>query len=201
MMQRFLIVVWCAVASCLPQAALAEREDGLYGAVVPKGAAFVRVLGASSESLTILGRKVPTTELPEDVYVAFAPGVLPEAKDGAHYTVFEAAGQVLSVVEEPARDKPGKVYLSMVNLGSELPAALSVADGGPEVLGDVAVGAAATRAVNPLSVTLGVSYGSDATTFYVVLRRGQNLSFVVLPDGSVEMIKDTYGPVFAEAGQ
>ncbi len=172
--------------------AAAELEDGLYGAAVPSDAVFVRQIGGLDAAPTLFGRTFTVDELPEATYVAISASALDGAEPGAHYTVLAEAGG-LTVIEEPARPNPSKVYLFLLNEAG--PAAqLNVAGGGATVIDPTRAGAIGSRAVNPLAVTLSVQAGAMVEEFDVILRRGVNITFVVA-DGRVQLIENQFGPV------
>lgn len=193
-MKRLRFVVGLAFA-CWSSVASAETENGLYGAAVPKDAVFIRALGVTPTAWELFGRTLPGEVLPDGVFVAFAPSHVAQAEPGAHYSVVRSDDGTTAVIQEPDRDQPSKVHLSLLNMGAT-DAALSVANGGPQVLGGVKRNTARTRGVNPVAVTLTVDADGVASEFDVVLRRKQNLTFVVHPSGHFEIIEDTYGPVF-----
>ncbi|MEM7471169.1 MAG: hypothetical protein AAF340_07435 [Pseudomonadota bacterium] len=197
-MKRFGILFGAALVS-LSGFACAETEDGLYGASVPAGAVFVRVLGEAREPINILGRAVDAAEMPKNVFVAFPASALKTAEPGAHYSIAKSnRGWV--TIEEPDRDKKSKVYLSVINVDAGS-ASLSVAQSGPQLVDVVSAGGAGTRAVNPVSATLSATSDGSQTEFDVVLRRKQNITFVMRAGGIVELVDDTYGPVFEALAQ
>lgn len=173
---------------------VAEIEDGLYGAAVPADAIFVRQLGGLDAPVTVFGTSLGEAELPEAVYVAIPASALDGVTPGGHYTVITGADGA-QIIEEPGRDDPAKVNLFVLNTGAA-PAGLAVADGGPTVIAPTPAGAMATRAVNPLSVTLAVETGEMSESFDVVLRRGVDLTFWVSGDG-VTLIEHQFGPVLS----
>ena len=184
-----------AIAS-LATAAFAEKEDGLYGAALPKDAIFVRAIDLAEPSYYLFGRTIPGDKLPDGTFVAFAPELLPEATPGAHYSLVAGENALPFVIEEGPRDNPAKVQLSLLNIDASN-ATLAVAGGGPEVVADVTEGSVGARWVNPVSVTLEARI-DDAETAQidVTLRRKQHMTILARADGSVELLEDTYGPIF-----
>ena len=76
-----------------------------------------------------------------------------------------------------------------------------VANGGAlEVISNTAFGSANMRAVNPIKAELSVVQAPNQTTlgtFEVLLRRGEDLSFIVTNDG-VELVPTSYGAVITD---
>ena len=193
-MTRFTTLMLGATLGALTSTAHADTEDALYGAPVPADAVFIRLIGEMDAPLFILGRGFTAEELPEAVYSAISASLLDGAQAGAHYTVL--TGPVgAQLIEEPGRDDPAKVHLFLLN-ADVADARMQVADGGPVVIEDTAQGAIASRAVNPLSVTLEVETANDTEAFDVVLRQGVNVTFLVA-DGDVTLIEHAFGPVIA----
>ena len=183
------------LCAALPSAGHAD-DSALYAQPAPADAAFVRFIGFEP------GSRVPfeglTFDVPDQIttsYVAVSAARLPSTQSGAYVTVLQGADGTLRRVDEPARPGRAKVHLVVVNAGTG-PVTLSTADGAMHVVSGVAAGEAGSRAVNPVSVSLGVFTDGDTPlrTFDVALRRGQNLSFVV--DGTdVHLIENSFGPV------
>ncbi len=189
------LVLGSLTVACLGSSAVAEAEDGLYGSAVPEDAIFVRAVGVDAPNFDVLGRKLTHEELPDGIFVAFAPEILPLGVPNAHYSVFTGSENSPIVIKEADRAKPSKVYLTLINLDADA-AALAVAGGGPDVIANVAAGEAASRGVNPVNVTLEARVAETSQEVEITLQRKQHMTFVVRADGSVEVLKDTYGPVF-----
>ncbi len=198
-MKRMVVLVGLALGGASGGVS-AEIEDGLYGAAVPENAVFVRTIDTAEVSYDLFGVMVPSAELPDGVFVAFAPEALPSATPGAHYTVVATKSDPAVVIEEPNRDNPSKVYLSLLNVDAS-EATLAVAGGGPDIISGVGTGQAGARGVNPISVSLQARVDGMVTEVDVVLRRKQNLTFVTRANGSVKVINDVYGPVFEGAAK
>lgn len=191
-MTRFTTLMLGAALGALTFTAHADTEDALYGAPVPSDAVFIRLIGEMDAPLFILGRGFTSEELPEAVYTAISASLLDGAQAGTHYTVL--TGPVgAQLIEEPGRDDPAKVHLFLLNADAA-DARMLVADGGPVVIDVTAQGAIASRAVNPLSVTLAVETADNLEAFDVVLRQGVNVTFLV-SDGDVTLIEHQFGPV------
>ena len=190
---RMISILAVLLATVTTSTAVAEQEDGLYGAPVPSDAVFIRRFGGLDGPQTIFERTFPEGALPDGVYVAISASALEGAEPGAHYSVLQTTGEDFELISEPARNDPTKVHLFLLN-GGEAPARLSVASGGPMVIDDTISGEIDSRAVNPVSVSLRVEAGALVQDFEVVLRRGQNITFLVA-DGEIRLIENTFGPV------
>jgi hypothetical protein len=111
-------------------------------------------------------------------------------------SVLQAKDGVQSIIIEGPRTRQSKVALLLVN-GTEKQLELRLADGSALVIENVSPKSAGQRGVNPVAIALGV-FESGATqpiaTFDVVLRRGQNVSFVADQTG-VRMIENQFAEV------
>ncbi|MBO9401197.1 alginate O-acetyltransferase AlgF [Shimia sp. R9_3] len=184
-------------AAILP---LRAEEAALYEAPAPEDAVFVRVLAefdAADKAITFAGQHLPRGETPADTYVAISAANLSGVRAGSYYSL--AAGSSAPVViEEPARETAAKVHLILVNTATD-PVRLIVPTRETEVIAAVTEGAAASRAVNPIAVTLAVQRVSDGAllgTFDLSLSRGQNMSFIASAD-SARLIENSFGPVLS----
>lgn len=194
------IVVAALMCCGLPSVTLAENEDALYGAPVPEGAVFLRALAPLDPQFEIFGQRLEATALASGAFasgafVAIAPDVLPSVPPGAHYSVHLSTGGDLIATQEPDREDPTKVALTLLNVDAPW-AELRVAGGGPVVIAKTPANDAKARGVNPVQVTLEVVTDTTTTAFDVTLRRKQNLTFVARAGQPPEMIIDTYGPVY-----
>lgn len=193
-------VLGSLAVACLGSSTVAETEDGLYGVAVPADAIFVRAVGVDTPTFDVLGRSLTNEELPDGIFVAFAPEALPLGVPNAHYSVFIGSEDMPIVIKEANRENPSKVYLTLINLDAD-DASLAVAGGGPDVIANVGTGEAASRGVNPVSVTLEARVAETSQEVEIKLARKQHMTFVARADGSVEVLKDTYGPVFEGASK
>lgn len=179
-------------------AATSHADDtALYAEPAPADAAFVRFIGfAPGTAVDFAGVRFAVPQETATSYVAVSSARLNDVASGTYVSVLPGeAGAALRRVDEPARDSRSKVHLLVLNASAE-PVHLSTADGAMQVVGQVAPGQAASRAVNPVAVSLGL-FGADETvlgTYDVTLRRGQNLSFVVDASGT-RLIENSFGPV------
>ena len=114
------------------------------------------------------------------------------AVPGTFYT-FVGQTSNAPLIAEPGREKNGKVHLIFVN-ASGAPARLLIQDNGAEVIAWTNPGEAASRAVNPVTVTLAVDGQEGIMPVEARLRRGQNVSILVT-DGNARIVPDAFGPV------
>lgn len=191
-MKRISSLVLSMALAASGSIAQAETEDGLYGAVLPDDALFVRRIGEIATPADVFGHVLTVSDLPEATYVALSAGALDGGTPGAHYSLLATeSGTVL--LREPVRADRSKVTLFLLNTASSQ-AQIVVADDGPTVIGATPQGQIASRAVNPLAVTLSVITDGASQDFKVVLRQGVNLTFVASDDGA-RMIENRFGPV------
>ena len=171
-------------------------DASLYAEPAPADAAFVRFIGFEpGASVEFEGVRFTVPDEKETSYVAVSSARMQATQSGAFVSVLPGQTDGLDRIDEPAREGRSRVHLIVVN-ASSAPVHLRTADGAMAVVEDVAPGASASRAVNPVSVSLGL-FGAEAQaldTFDVALRRGQNLSFVVDEHG-VRLIENSFGPV------
>jgi hypothetical protein len=173
--------------------ASAEAADNaLYGAPLPDDAAFVRWLDAPEGSNRMaFGAAFGPAAQDDTAYAAVSAAHVSGAVAGGYYSIIN--GQT---VVEPARTDATKVHLILLN-ADDSPARIMVADKDMQVIGDTAPGAAASRAVNPISVALAIvdaTSGAELGRFDVALRRNQNITFLV-HNGQVDMIQNGFGAV------
>lgn len=179
-------------------AATSHADDtALYAEPAPADAAFVRFIGfASGTVVDFAGVRFEVPRETATSYVAVSSARLSDVAVGAYVSVLPGEGDAaVRRIDEPARDSRSKVHLLVLNASAE-PVHLSTVDGAMQVVGAVAPGQSASRAVNPVSVSLGLFGANDQAlgSYDVTLRRGQNLSFVVDANGAT-VIENSFGPV------
>lgn len=166
-------------------------DNTLYDAPPPDDAAFLRWIetGDAPEIFGIEGLGADGA--------AFYP-VSAAATDGAEagrfYTAARDASGAVQVLTEPDRQDRSKVHLTLINMG-DAPAQLVVAGQDLMVIGATPVNATASRAVNPVEVALQLvtDEGEVLGRFDLVLRRGQDLTFVARAD-KAELVENRFGP-------
>jgi hypothetical protein len=189
-MYRHIVAAFVIAFSAMVSAP-AKADDALYGAAVPEDAVFLRQFG-NPDGTRVFGRSFRADELPDETFVAISASALSGAVPGTFYSVVGQASNA-PLIAEPGREKNGKVHLVLVN-ASGAPARLLIQDNGAEVIAWTNPGEAASRAVNPVTVTLAVEGQTGTTPVEAKLRRGQNVSILVT-DGSARIVPDAFGPV------
>ena len=189
-----------AAAAILATASSAGANDeALYGAAVPEDAVFVRFLtDRPTKDLTAFGWTFePGSE--QTSYSVVSSALLSEAPASQFSTVVVMAEGEDIIISEPDRTSASKVHLLLLNATEN--AVSLVANGGAlEVISNTAFGSANMRAVNPIKAELSVVQAPNQTTlgtFEVLLRRGEDLSFIVTNDG-VELVPTSYGAVITD---
>lgn len=188
-------VLAATLSATLPSLSLAD-DAALYAEPAPADAAFVRFIGfAPGAKVDFAGLSFDIPQEAPNSYIAVSSARLTNIDSGAYLSILPAQDGTLRRVDEPARETRSKVHLLVINAGTDA-VTLSTADGAMAVVQNVTPGAAASRAVNPVAVSLGVfsAPGAPLDTFDVALRRGQNLSFVVT-ESNVHLIENSFGPV------
>jgi hypothetical protein len=178
-------------------AAMAD-DAALYDEAAPADAVFLRVLSDTGEpqrQVEFAGVQLSLGADLLDTYVAISAAHLTGVAAGDYYSI--AAGPLGPwAIEEPARETAAKVHLVLVNAGPE-PVRLIAPSQGLEVVARLEPGEAASRAVNPVEITLAVERIRDRAVlgrFDVRLSRGQNLTFVAA-GASARVIENRFGPV------
>ncbi len=180
----------CLIVSliCSPISLAADEE--LYDAPPPDDAAFVRWIGKEAAP-SVLG--LVSIDSEGSVYRPVSAAVSEDLKEGAFYSAaMDASGQLV-VLQEPSRSDRTKVHLLLVNLSDQAVRVILVGKN-LVVIEETGVNSTGIRAVNPVKVELRVETvsGSPLGTFEVVLRRGQNLTFVAR-NGQAELIENRFG--------
>ncbi|MEM9046993.1 MAG: alginate O-acetyltransferase AlgF [Pseudomonadota bacterium] len=175
----------------LGSASTFAADNALYDTPPPDDAAFVRWVGLGSQH-PVFGI-APATHI-ADVYRPVSAAATNGAQPGTYYTAAAGPDGRVLLIEEPGREDRSKVHLFLVNLGSS-PVRVAVTDQDMVVIDDTATGAAASRAVNPVSANLSLvtANGQTLASFDVTLRRGQNLTFVA-HDDTARLIENSFGP-------
>ena len=185
-----------ATAGLLLAAQAYADDTSLYAETPPEDAAFVRFIGfEGTETAQFSGRDFDLRNVDENAYLPVSVSTLNGVAAGSFLSVLKDQDQT-KVIEEAARDTRAKVHLFLVN-GTDTPLDLRLADNTATVLDGIETGLSGTRAVNPVSVSLGVfpdKGTAPIAVFDVTLKRGQNVSFVADASG-VQMIENTFGPV------
>lgn len=184
--------------SALAIPAAAQDDDALYDPAPPPGAAFVRVINATTDKAAATIGGGPDTEIgigEATPYAVVSDDTVPvtlgdrsadvPAADGSFVTVVvRPDGDPLVLVDE-ANENRGKAMITLYNL-TDAPLSLKTEDGSIEVLEAVAPGASASRAVNPLSIGFKV-YDGDSSVADVAkadLRGGKAYAVVVTENTS-----------------
>lgn len=166
-------------------------DNTLYDAPPPDDAAYLRWIesGDAPEILGVRGLG-PDGAVFHPVSAAATDG----AEAGRFYTAARDASGAVQVLAEPERQDRSKVHLTLLNMG-EAPAQLVVDGQDLMVIGATPVNAAASRAVNPVNVTLQLitDNGTVLGHFDLALRRGQDLTFVARAD-KAELVENRFGP-------
>ncbi|MEM8579319.1 MAG: alginate O-acetyltransferase AlgF [Pseudomonadota bacterium] len=174
---------------------VAAADSGLYPEAAPEDAAFVRFVGLDVPSVDFDGHRFTLDPEASDAYIPVSAARLDAVAPGSFLTVTSGPDGPRAIAEGPRPDR-SKIYLFVIN-ASDTPVSLQVAEGEVPVITDIAGGQAGSRAVNPVQITFAVVSDADAAplgTFDVTLKRGQNLSFFVGPDGA-RVIPHRFGPV------
>lgn len=191
-----LFVSTACLAACLSTEARAV-DTSLYAEAAPEDASFVRFVGFDTSETPVFGGKTfGLTEVKPGAYIPVSSGLLKDVAAGSYASVVRTPEGRVEVITETPRSRDGKVSIFLVN-ASNAPLDLRLADNAAAVIEDVESGASGMRAVNPVSVSLGVFMpGAEAPieTFDVTLQRGQNLTFLAT-DADVSLIKHSFGPV------
>ncbi|WP_195821357.1 hypothetical protein [Roseobacter sp. MH60115] len=185
-----LLITSCAAAFTLmlPLPGSANAEDALYGARLPEDAVFIRWL-APTVSAKAFGADFDAEVSNTREYVPVSNAVLDGAEAGRFYSLIGD-----QIIPEPPRDDATKVHLVLLNADST-PARLIVSANETEVIGATTAGQARSRGVNPVQAELSVvTDAGPLATFDLSLRRGQNLTFVVVGD-TVTLIENKFAPV------
>ncbi len=154
-------------------AALAGQDEGLYDAVPPEGAAFVRFIhaqpeisevppivnGKSRDGIKFGGVKPYGVVMGGKVSLEFGPAKLDfDAEAKGYYTVI-LQNNALRVVKDPEATDDLKAQIIVYNLTSRDDISLKTADGKVSVIGPVKAGEVLDRAVNPIKVSFAVYSG------------------------------------------
>lgn len=177
----------------------ALADDALYDEAPPPDAVFIRSFLPTAPSNAVDG--IPpfavTSIVENDArYSALSAAEFSLPDSGGYYALMADADGAPRLVQEPARDDRSKVHLILLNaLGEDV--RVVAPEHGAEVVAPTAPYSSSGRAVNPITVTLAVenvATGEQLEAFDLRLRRNQNLTFFVGPDG-VELVENAFGPV------
>lgn len=172
------------------------QDTSLYAEAAPDDASFVRFVGFEAQANPqFAGKTFDLSTQDQNVYVPVSSAALKDVAQGSYVTVLNTDPQP-TIITEATRDVRSKVHLFLVN-GTQTSLDLRLADNSAVVVDNVVQNTSGVRAVNPVSVTLGVfPDGSDTplATFDVALKRGQNLSFVADAHG-VRLLENRFGLV------
>ncbi len=179
-------------------ATVAVADDAaLYDTAIPADAAFVRLLstdGNTTLSTHFAGRQFVIGADLADAYIPVSAAQLSGVAAGSYFSIV-AGDKGTKSIAEPPRETAAKIHLLLVNTGPDA-VRLVVPEQNLEVVATIGAGQAASRAVNPIDVTLAVERVHDSAVlgvFDVSLSRGQNLSFVV-DHASARLIENRFGP-------
>lgn len=170
------------------------QDDALYAPAPPAGAAFVRVINATTDkgdaavgagdAVSIgIGEATPYAVVEDDTVSVALGGHSADvaAADGTFVSVvMRAEGEPLVLVDA-ANESRGKATVTLYNLTDAAGLALKTGDGTIEVVTPVAPGASGSRAVNPLSIGFKVFDGTEAVAEIPSedLRGGQAYAVIV----------------------
>lgn len=184
------------VMGCLVMDQVWADEEALYADRIPADAVFVRAFGDPAHpQVAFGGRDVAVDAANSGAYTPVSASALSGIAAGGYYSVV-VQDDTSSVIHEPERGVASKVHLVLVN-ASTRPVRLMAPDHNAEVIGQVASGAAGLRGVNPVQAVLAVQAvdtGEVLGSFEVRLRRGQDVSFVVLKDRT-RLVENSFAPV------
>lgn len=186
---RLLIVIMTAFPFGM---ALADDEgvDALYDAALPDDAAFVRFLSfGQNESPDVFGIEVLPAAMQSQDYIVVRADQYDGLDAGQFLTVIPARNRSALIYEDAKRERR-KVLVSLVNLNESDNISLQTSKGEVFLVQPLEALQVGHRLVNPVSVSLAVFDGVTVlgTPFDVQLRRGQDLTIIVKPDGSIERI-------------
>ncbi len=171
---------WIPLLGALAAHSVLAEDAGLYADAAPDDAAFVRFFGFPADSTAQFGGRVFETG-ESNAYVAISASQLNGVAPGSYTSVvFDEEGP-MATISEPLRTDRSKVHLFVVNASAHV-MSLKTSDGGIPVVKNVAPGMSVSRAVNPVKAALALFVQDEDTpiaAFDLVLRRGQNVSFVV----------------------
>lgn len=178
-----------------------HADDALYDQAPPEDAVFIRSFIGEAAAQDIGG--LPETVVAEiaesaATYSALSAGAFSFPEPGRFYAIVADGAGALHLVPEPQRADRSKVHLILVNASGE-DVRVTAPDLGMEVIAPTAPLSAAGRAVNPIDVVLAVespASGAVLKSMDLRLRRGQNLTLLVRPQG-VEVIENAFGPVIS----
>lgn len=201
---RFAFLITFVVLACLPVAARADKDQGLYDPRPPAGSAFVRFFNAADKPMnaTIGGKSygdVPAIAaspyyVQKQGRVEFKTGlkVLPLALEGgAFYTVITDAGGNPLLHKDTVATDPAKAMLVLYNLTSDIPLALRAKDGMVTVVDHVAKGKSAHRGINAVKVDLSVTGEGEKVVHRfdpLVLEQARTYS-IFFANGKTVMVK------------
>lgn len=180
---------------------MSHADEALYDEVPPDDAIFIRAFIDEADAQEVDGLPasvVAQIAESDGIYASLSAGEFSFPEPGRFYAILADAAGALHLVPEPQRADRSKVHLILVNATGE-EVRLTAPDHGMEVVAPTAPLSAAGRAVNPIEVVLAVETPASGTvleTLDLRLRRGQNLTIVVGPQG-VELVENAFGPVIS----
>ena len=167
-----------------------EGVDALYDAPLPEDAAFIRFIGFEpNETPEVFGFTIPENARGTTDYIVVRADQYDGLQPSSFLTVLPAKDRSTLIFEDTERERV-KVLVSLINLTASDQVSLQTSKGEVtlvEALGPREVG---YRLVNPISVGLAVFDDDEIIdqSFDVQLRRDDDLTVVVNPDGSVEQL-------------
>jgi hypothetical protein len=183
------------------QTRMSQADEALYDEVPPEDAVFIRAFIGDAKVQEVGG--LPASVVAaiagnEAIYSSLSAGAFSLGDPGRFFAIVADAAGDLHLVPEPERSERSKVHLILVNAtGGDV--RVSAPEHGMEVVAPTAPLSASSRAVNPIEVALAVenaATGAVLETLDVRLRRGQNLTILVGPQG-VDLIENAFGPVIS----
>ena len=195
---RYKYTSFFAAVACFPfgTGAFADKAS-LYAEPAPDDASFVRFIGFEGEEhVQFAGYNFTLKEGEATAYIPISTVHLTNVLAGGFVTVLRGDAEQPKVIVEGPRNSRSKVLIILVN-GTDRVLDLRLTDNSTTVIASIPGHSAGQRAVNPVSVSLGVfASGSDTpeATFDVSLKRGQNISFIA-DDKGIHLIENRFATV------
>ncbi|MFW6223743.1 MAG: alginate O-acetyltransferase AlgF [Spirochaetota bacterium] len=167
-------LVLVALALTAPAATAQADDAGVYGPAAPEDAGFVRVFnGDPSEAVELpigprrygpvaFGEVTAYRPIRAGVFLLRSGGEEAEivVRPDTYTTVLIGPGEI-TVISDERHDDPARAQLVLYNAAAEGDVDLVVLPDGPPVFRDVAAGESRARALNAVTVELGLRTGDD----------------------------------------
>lgn len=180
-MKNISLLLASALLVAVQATSIFAQDEELYGAPLPDDAAFVRVLGAQEgDAVDAFG-----VTLTNDGHYTV---ILADTTDGIEPNQYVTVLPGATVVHLPLKDTT-KVQIGLFNGGYESDVVLKTADG-KVTIAEATSNGAGFREVNPIVVPVAVFAGDEmlGERIELQLRRGENPTLFVAPDGRVTTI-------------